>query len=181
MGLKNKIYPGYLYFLTMTVVDWVDLFTRPHYKHLLLDSLKYCQQQKGLEVYAWCLMSNHLHLIASAQEGSSLSDILRDFKKYTSKTLLKAIQQENESRREWLLNRFAYAGANDSKITNYKFWQQGNEAKEIQSNQFLEQKLLYLHQNPVRAEITSEPEHYLYSSARDYSGEKGLLDIILVT
>ena len=117
MGIKNKIYPGYLYFQTITVIDWVDLFTRPHYKHLLLDSLKYCQQQKGLGLYAWCLLTNHRHLIASAREGTLLSDILRDFKKYTSKTLLKAIQQEHESRRDWLLNRFAYAGANDSKIT----------------------------------------------------------------
>lgn len=179
MGIKNKIFPGYLYFLTMTVVDWVDIFTRPVYKHLLLDSLKYCQQEKGLEVYSWCLMSNHLHLIASAKEGFNLPDILRDFKKFTSKAILKAVQEENESRRDWLLNRFEYAGANDNKIKNYKFWQDGNEAKEITSNNFLEQKLDYIHQNPVRAEIVSEPEYYLYSSARDYAGEIGLLDVIL--
>jgi putative transposase len=179
MGIKNKIFPGYLYFFTLTVVDWVDIFTRPVYKHLLLDSLKYCQKEKGLEIYSWCLMSNHLHLSASAKEGYNLSDILRDFKKFTSKAILKAIQEENESRRDWLLNRFEYAGANDRKIKNYKFWQDGNEAKGITSNNFLEQKLDYIHQNPVRAEIVSEPEHYLYSSALDYAGDKGLLNVIL--
>lgn len=143
MGLKNKIHPGYLHFLTTTVVDFVDIFTRPHYRHIIVDSLKYCQDSKGLELYAWCLMSNHLHLIASAKDDYSLSDILRDFK-------------------------------------NFKFWQDGNEAKEIHTNHFLEQKLEYIHQNPVIAEIVDEPEHYLYSSARDYAGTPGLLNVILL-
>ncbi|KAA9325630.1 REP-associated tyrosine transposase [Adhaeribacter soli] len=178
MGLKNKIHSDYLYYLTLTVVDWVDIFTRPVYRHILLDSMRYCQQQKGLELYAWCLMTNHLHLIASAKEGKNLSDILRDFKKFTSKALIKALQEEPESRREWLLDRFAFAGTCDPKIKQYKFWQEGNEAKEIHTSAFLDQKLNYIHQNPVRAEMVSEPEHYLYSSARDYAGEKGLLDII---
>src|SRR5690606_38730047 len=128
MGIKNKISEGYIYFLTLTVVDWVDVFTRPVYRHILIDSLKHCQNEKGLEIYAWCLMSNHLHLIASAKEGFNLSDILRDFKKYTSKQLVVAIGKENENRREWMLNRFEYAGVNDKKIKNYKFWQEGNEA-----------------------------------------------------
>ena len=180
MGLKNKIHPGYLYFLTLTVVDWVDIFTRPVYKHIILDSLRYCLKEKGLEIYAWCLMSNHLHLLASAKEGTHLSDILRDFKKFTSKAVLKAIQEENESRKTWLLNRFTYAAAIDSKASHFKFWQEGNEAKEIHSAFFLEQKLNYIHQNPVVTEIVSEPEHYLYSSAQDYAGQKGLLPVLLV-
>ncbi|AKQ45126.1 transposase [Rufibacter radiotolerans] len=180
MGIKNKIQEGYLYYLTLTVVDWIDVFTRPVYKHLLVDALRYCQQEKGLEVYAWCLMTNHLHLIASAKEGQNLSHILRDFKKFTSKALIKAIQEKNERRKERWLSRFTFRGAQDPKIMQYKFWQEGNEAKEIHSNAFLDQKLEYIHQNPVRAEIVSEPEHYLYSSARDYAGEQGLLEIILV-
>ncbi|MDB5263748.1 MAG: transposase [Adhaeribacter sp.] len=180
MGLKNRISPGNLYYLTLTVVDWVDVFTRPAYKHILLDALRYCQQAKGLELYAWCLKSNHLHLIASAKEGQNLSNILRDFKKFTSKAILKAIGEEPESRRNWLVDRFAFAARQDVKVKDYKFWQEGNEAKEVNSNAFLEQKSNYIHQNPVRAEIVSEPEHYLYSSAGNYAGEKGLLDIILV-
>lgn len=179
MGLKNKIYPGYLYFLTLTVIDWVDIFTRPHYKHIIIDSLKYCQQQKGLELYAWCLMSNHLHLIASAKEGYNLSDVLRDLKKFTSKKIVAAMLEINESRRDWMYNRFEYAGQGDKKIKNFKFWQDGNEAKEIHSNAFLEQKLDYIHQNPVMAEIVDEPKHYRYSSARDYAGVPGLLSVIL--
>jgi putative transposase len=131
MGLKNRISPGYLYFLTLTVVDWVDVFTRPAYKHILLDAIRYCQKEKELELYAWCLITNHLHLIASAKEENSLSDVLRDLKKFTNKAIIQAIEQEPESRRHWLLDRFAFAGKLDVKIKNYKFWQEGNEAKEI--------------------------------------------------
>ncbi|MEQ8581267.1 MAG: transposase [Marinoscillum sp.] len=180
MGIKNRISQGYLYFLTLTVVDWVDVFTRPVYKHHIVNSLKYCQQQKGLELYAWCLMSNHLHLIASADEEHNLSDILRDFKKFTNKTIIASIQEEPESRRKWVLDRFEFSGRYNPKIKNYKFWQDGNDAKEITSNHFLDQKLDYIHMNPVKAEIVSEPEHYRYSSARDYAGEKGLLDLVFI-
>jgi REP element-mobilizing transposase RayT len=179
MGLKNRIYEGYLYYLTLTVVDWVDVFTRPAYRHIIVDALKYCQQHKGLELYAWCLMSNHLHLIAGAKENYHLSNILRDFKKHTSRTIVEAIlKHENESRRQWMLHRFAFAANLDPKVTNFKFWQDGNEAKEITSNNFLQQKLDYIHQNPGWAEIVAEPENYLYSSASNYAGQKGLLEVL---
>ena len=94
MGQKNKISEGYIYFLTLTVVDWVGVFTRPIYRHIVVDALKHCQKTKGLEIYAWVLMSNHLHLLASANEGKVLSDILRDFKKFTSKKVVETIFSE---------------------------------------------------------------------------------------
>jgi putative transposase len=180
MGLKNKISDGYIYFLTLTVVDWVDVFTRPIYKQIIVDSLRHCQQKKGLELYAWVLMSNHLHLLASGAETRNLSDILRDFKKFTSKTITDTILNEPESRRKWMINQFEFAGRFDPKITNFRFWQEGNEAKEIFTNDFLMQKLNYIHENPVRAEIVEYPEEYLHSSARSYVGKKGLLDVIVI-
>jgi REP element-mobilizing transposase RayT len=98
------------YFLTMTVVDWIDVFTRREHKLKILDSLRYCQENKGLIIYGWCLMSNHLHLLVAAKESFHLSDILRDFKKFTSKQLVLSINTEIESRRDWMLYRFEYAG-----------------------------------------------------------------------
>jgi putative transposase len=169
-----------IYFLTVTVVAWVDIFTRPTYKHILINSIKFCQQEKGLELYAWVLMSNHLHMIAGAKEGLKLFDIIRDFKKYTSKSIVSAIQTEIESRRIWLLNQFEFAGRNDRKIKNFKFWQDGNDAQLIYSMDYFQQKLNYIHNNPVKAEIVIEPQEYLYSSAKNYAGEKGLIDIIVV-
>ena len=181
MGLKNKITDENMYFLTMTVVNWIDIFSRPIYKHIIVGSLEYSIKNKGLIVSGWCLMSNHIHLIAGAEEGFHLSDILRDFKKFTSKAIIKEIiDNPQESRKKWLLNEFAFAGKQQKRPQNYKFWQDGNEAKEIYSTPFLEQKLDYIHNNPVKAEIVAEPEDYLYSSAKDYAGEQGLIDIVLV-
>lgn len=181
MGIKNRIIPGSLYFLTMTVVDWVDIFTRPVYKHIIVDALKFCQEKKGLELYAWVLMSNHLHLIAATEEGKNLSDVLRDFKGYTSRKIVATIQEEPESRKYWLLHRFEFNAKLNPKVRHYKVWQDGNEAKELLSNTFIDQKLDYIHQNPVRAEWVDEPEHYRYSSATNYAGGSGLFPVILIS
>ncbi|MFT7157151.1 MAG: putative transposase [Parvicella sp.] len=93
-----------MHLITFATVQWVDALSRPLYKDVIVDSMKYCQKEKGLLVYACCIMSNHIHLIALAKEGHSLSDILRDFKKFTSKQLLKEISYNvSESRRDWML------------------------------------------------------------------------------
>ena len=100
-----------LNFLTLTVVDWVDVFIRKQYKDILLDSLRYCQREKGLVVCAYVIMSSHVLLIAQASGEIPLSDILRDFKKFTAKQILHEIEKGGyESRREWMLHRFAYRG-----------------------------------------------------------------------
>ena len=170
-----------LYFTTSTVIDWVDIFTRPSYRHIIVDSLSYCQSHKGLIIYAWVLMSNHLHMIVDTNDDNMVGDVLRDFKKFTNKKILKVLEQdEHESRREWLLDRFWFAGANDKRIKNYRFWQEGNHVEELYTMEFLMQKLNYIHQNPVRAEIVARPEDYLYSSALNYAGEKGLLNVELI-
>jgi putative transposase len=180
MGIRNKINPGSVYFVTLTVVEWIDIFTRPVYKNLIIDALNYCVASKGLKIYCWCLMTNHLHMVASASEEDSLSDILRDFKKFNSKEIVDTIRKIPESRQVWLLNLFWYAGKNNKKIKYYKFWQDGNDAKEINSADFLDQKMEYIHLNPVRAEIVTQSIDYIYSSARDYAGIKGLVAIEFV-
>jgi len=130
-----------LYFITSTVVDWMDVFTRPVYKHIVVDSLKYCQDHKGLELFAWVLMTNHLHMIAGANGTQQIGDVLRDFKKFTSKGIVKAIEQNQlESRKEWLMDRFWFRSANDSKIKNYKFWQDGCYIETIYTRDFLMEK-----------------------------------------
>ena len=123
MGFKYRITANdELYFLTITVIDWIDVFTRRELCNDLLESLKYCQQNKGLVIYAWCLMPSHLHLVASVNEGEfTLSDVMRDFKKFTSKRIIQSITEITESRRDWLLRHFAYAGKYNPKIKNYKF------------------------------------------------------------
>jgi putative transposase len=168
-----------IYFLTMTVVYWIDLFTRRELKDVLVDSLIYCQQHKALKIHAWCIMPSHVHLIISSDSGN-LPGIIRDFKKHTNKQIIKEIGQINESRKEWLIRAFEKAGQDINRIKNYKVWQDGNQPKQLESNAFMQQKLDYVHFNPVEAGIVEEQEHYLYSSAKDYAGIKGLVEVDVI-
>jgi putative transposase len=170
---------GATHFVSFAVVEWVDVFTRKDYRDIVIDSLKHCQEKKGLVIYGWCIMSNHVHLIISAKE-KNLSDVLGDFKKFTSKKLTDAILTNPvESRKKWMIQIFKEAGELNSRNTNYQFWQQDNQPKEIFTPQFAAQKLEYIHNNPVEAGIVEKAEEYMYSSARNYYYGKqcGLLKI----
>ncbi len=166
-----------LYFLTFSTVEWIDVFTRKRYKDIVVDSLKYCQKEKGLELFSWCLMSNHVHLVVRAREGNKLSGILRDMKKHTSQEILKAIQDEPESRKDWLLSIMKEAGVANSKKQHYQLWRNDNLPIELDNPTIIDQKINYIHQNPVTEGIVEQPEDYLYSSARDYAGQEGLLKV----
>jgi len=171
-----------VHFITFAVMEWVDVFTRKDYRDILLDSIRYCQNEKGLLLHGWCIMSNHVHLAVSAK-NNNLSNVLRDFKKFTSKQIIKAIQNNQyESRKDWMLTIFKNAGEANSRNSEFQFWRQDNQPMEIYSPKFVFQKLSYIHNNPVEAGLVEKPEHYLYSSAKDYFQTKkcGLLDIVFL-
>jgi putative transposase len=165
-----------LYFVTFTVVHWIDLFIRNEYKEILLDAIRFCQKNKDLEVYGWCIMTSHLHLIIGTR-GNAMNNIMRDLKRHSSEELHKAIKANNkESRKEWMIWMMERAG----QINNVKFqlWQPESHPIELTNNDITHQKLAYLHNNPVGAGFILKSEEWLYSSAIDYNGGKGLLEII---
>lgn len=168
-----------VHFITFAVIQWIDVFTRKEYADVVVESLKFCKKNKGLRIHAWCIMSNHVHLILSAIEPYQLSDILRDFKKYTSATITKAIAANiRESRRDWMLWIFKKAGEQNNRNKEFQFWQQNNHPIQCETNTILGSRMKYLHENPVRAGIVRKEEDYLYSSAIDYyTGGKGLIEI----
>ena len=166
-----------LYFVTLQVVNWIDIFTRESYRQIIIQNLEYCQQHKGLEIYAWVLMSNHMHVLLRSS-SDDLSGTLRDFKSFTSKRIILEIEASNESRKDWMMKLFKEAAHKHKRNSVHQFWTHENHAELIYSNKFIEQKLEYIHQNPVRAGIVAKPEDYLYSSARNYAGEKGLINVI---
>jgi putative transposase len=169
--------PSGMYFVSPTVVGWVDLFTRVELKHIVVESLRYCQAHKGLLIHAWCLMPSHLHMIISTADRP-LSGILRDFKKYTASAITKELKSCYESRSGWILDLFGEVAEGLERVRNYKVWQDGNHPEILYKKKFINQKLEYLHYNPVMDEIVSRPEDYLYSSARDYyCNENGLLEL----
>ena len=172
MAETYRIYdPGGVYFVTFTVHQWVDVFTRPLYVELLLENLRYCQQNKGLQIYSWVVMSNHCHFILSVNTGN-LADLIRDFKKHTAKVLVKAIENnDKESRREWL----PLILKKDGRIW---FWEAGYHGEEIRTKPFFDSKMRYIHLNPVRAGLVEKEEEYLWSSCGAvYGVRKGLLDL----
>ncbi len=168
------------YFLTFTVVEWVDVFTRPVYKETIVESLNYCIAHKGLECNAWVLMTNHLHLIVRSLPPARLSDIIRDFKKFTSKKIVEQIKSGAESRKDWLLHKFEFAAQSTGRAENYKLWTDSNHAIYLDGTKLFQQKTDYIHDNPVQQLIVSDPQDYLFSSARDYCGKKGLVNVTVL-
>lgn len=165
-----------LHFMTFTVVGWIDLFSRKIYRDVLLKNMSYCRQHKGLKLGAYVIMSNHAHIIWQSATGK-LSDTLRDFKSYCTKEFISLIENENESRRDWLLHMFRFHANRTNQNKEFNIWTNDNHPEEIFSQDFLMSKLNYLHENPVRAGIVSKAEDYLYSSASDYANGKGLIEI----
>ena len=103
------------YFITLQVVKWIDVFSRKKYRDILVESLAFCQKNKGLELFAWVIMSNHVHLVVSAKQNDT-SDILRDFKKCSAKAIIKAISEHAlESRKEWMIKIFKQEGQKNSR------------------------------------------------------------------
>jgi REP element-mobilizing transposase RayT len=130
-----------------------------------------------MEIYAYVVMSNHVHLLVRS-DIDDLSGTIRDFKKFTSKAIIEAIETNSqESRREWMLRLFAHAAKRQNKEGKYQFWTHENHAELIYSNSFIEQKLSYIHENPVRAGLVDFAENYLYSSARNYADMEALIEI----
>jgi putative transposase len=167
------------HFLTFSIMGWIDIFSRQRYRDLMLESFQFCRENKGLKIGAYVIMSNHIHTIWTAT-NNNLSDIIRDFKTFTSKAITRAIEKEIESRRDWLLYMFRFYANRTAANDYFKVWTNNNHPEEIHSESFLRTKLNYTHENPVRAGLVTEPLHYLYSSAANYEGKKGLMEIDLL-
>lgn len=167
------------YFITCTVIYWIDLFTRQSYRDIIVNSLNFCIREKHLVVYAWVIMSNHIHLVVRVEPPGEMSALLRDFKKFTSKQFIQNLKNIPESRKEWLLDKFSFEAKRSGRADKYKIWKDSNHSVNLTHLDVM-QKINYVHNNPVSAGFVEHPEHYLYSSSRDYAGGKGLVDVVVV-
>ncbi len=154
-----------IYFLTATVVEWLPVFTAPDAFAIITDSLTFCRKHKGLRLYAYVILENHLHLLAGAPD---ITRTIQSFKRHTSQALLQWAETKN---RIWLLNQFAYFKKKYKYTSSHQVWQEGNHPQLIQGNEMLQQKITYIHENPVRRGYVDAPEHWRYSSARNYTLE----------
>jgi REP element-mobilizing transposase RayT len=165
------------YFISFATVYWLDVFTRQVYFNVLEESIDYCRAEKGMEVFAYCFMPSHVHLIfrSSNEEPSGL---IRDFKGFTARKLIKTIEENpQESRKEWLLSMMERAGKKKSNVKQRQFWQQHNKPIELWSEKVIQQKIDYIHNNPVESGFVTDPVDWKYSSARNYQQDQTILEI----
>lgn len=165
------------YFITCSVVRWLKVFNDGSNCNILLGSLKYCQTHKGLIIYGWCFMPDHIHLIIGTRKNL-MQDIMRDFKSFTSRHIRKNMIKSRENNEiEKMIRIMQNEGLKNSNNKDWQFWQQNNQPKELFSHTVANQKLNYIHFNPVKAGLAENPTERPYSSARDYEGKKGLIEI----
>ena len=162
---------GQIYFITSTIVEWIPVFTRKSYFDILINSLNYCRQHKGLKVFAYVILDNHLHLVIS---GENLSNTIKDFKRHTAREIIKLAQDEEKT---WLLNQFKFYRQKHKMDSDYQVSQEGFHPKQITSEEMVRQKIEYIHYNPVRIGLVNKREEWIYSSAGNYLGLKGLMEI----
>jgi REP element-mobilizing transposase RayT len=163
--------PDKPHFLTCTVVEWLPVFTRPDAVQILLDSWSHQRRHDGLRLYGYVILENHLHFVAQAPR---LDKCVSSFKSFTAARLIELLKIRKAER---LLGRMRFAKCTHKRDREYQFWQEGSHAEMVISEAVMREKLDYIHQNPVKRGYVDEPEHWRYSSARNYAGRKGLVDV----
>ncbi|WP_282057156.1 REP-associated tyrosine transposase [Maribacter luteus] len=178
MSRKYKFHnPTAAYFVSFATVYWIDIFTRQEYFNILLESIDHCRKEKGMELYDYCFMPNHVHLIFRDSNEDPMN-LLRNFKKHTAKKTLKAIQENaTESRKKWLLWMFKKAGKQKGNISKYQFWQHNNKPIELWSTAVIKQKIEYIHNNPVLSGFVTNAIDWKYSSAKNFADDHTILKI----
>jgi len=161
-----------VFFITSTIVDWIPVFCNKKYFEILIDAIEYSQKNKGLKVYAYVILDNHFHMIVS---GNRLTNIIRSIKSYTAKEIIKQLRKE---KKHSILDQFKGNKLNHKKECTYQIWQEGYHPQAIISEDMLEQKVDYIHLNPVKRGLVLEAEQWKYSSAEYYeSGRQGVIKI----
>lgn len=159
------------YFITCTIVAWIPIFTRKPYFDILIDTLNFSRQNKGLKIFAYVILDNHLHLVVA---GDNLTNIIKEFKSYTAREI---IRQAKEDGKDWLLTQLMFHKGEHKRESHYQVWQEGFHPQMISSEEMLAQKIEYIHYNPVRNGVVDKAEDWLYSSARNYLDLPALLEI----
>lgn len=173
------------YFVSFATVYWLDVFIRQENFSILEEALTYCRVHKGMEVFAYCFMPSHacpelgrrIHLVFKSTRDNP-SGLLRDFKGFTARKLVKAIENNpQESRKEWLLWMMERAGKKRANVSKRQFWQQHNKPIELWSGRVIKQKIQYIHNNPLEQGFVINPVEWKYSSARNYAEDETVLKI----
>ena len=169
---RYKVYePSHPHFITCTVLHWIPLFTRPESVNILFESFRYLQQHDNFKLFAYVILENHLHLVASSND---ISQSIKKFKSYTAKSLLELL---HVSKAKTILDQLAFYKKAHKTETSYQIWQEGSAFKLIQSEAMMIERINYIHNNPLKRGYVDEASHWCYSSARNYEDKEGLIDV----
>jgi REP element-mobilizing transposase RayT len=157
---------NYAYFVTWSVVNWLPLFENPWYRQIVLDSLAHLREHKSTQVNAFVVMATQAHAVLWPRDGIDVSDVLRDFKRHTSRAISReaAKREDNGHLQVFAAARLSHRSGRGE----YQVWQEGSHPEAIYSDDFSRQKIEYVHNNPVRAGLVNKAEDWEYSSARAY-------------
>ena len=159
------------YFLTATVVNWIPLFSAPRVQQILIDSLRFLQTEERLCLYAYVILENHLHLVASS---SDLSKEIGDFKSYTARQIIDYYKDQNARN---VLEQLALYKKHYKQDRDHQMWQEGSHPQRIKDLAMMRQKVEYIHNNPVKRGWVDNAIDWRYSSARNYAGIDGVLNV----
>lgn len=162
----------YPYFITNTIVAWLPVFAYPHLVDIILNSWRFLQRERHVDIFGFVVLENHLHWIARAPD---LTEQIGRFKSYTARCIIDELEKRGA---KTLLDEFAYYKLRHKSDQKHQLWQEGSHPKQIQDDEMMLQKLEYAHNNPLRRGYVDDPCHWRYSSARNYSGQKGIIDVI---
>ena len=137
----------------------------------MIDSLKFLQKKDHLKLYAYVILENHLHMVVQSDD---LEKSMKSFKQYTARELLLLLKKEKVTT---ILDQLKIYKKPHHKATEYQVWEEGYQPKLMQTDAMMINKINYIHQNPVKRGYVDEPAHWRYSSARDYDGVKGLIEV----
>ena len=161
------------YFVTSTIINWIKIFSKEGYPEIIIRELEFRRQNNQLELYGYVIMPEHIHLILAS---NNINKLMQSIKSFTAKKILNKLKEENDIS---TLNRLKYLKADYKLKSNYQVWQEGYHPKIIIKDIEFNQKLDYIHNNPVKELIVERPEDYIFSSARNYAGLNNYLDIVL--
>lgn len=156
----NKNLKDKMYFLTFTIVKWIDIFTSSRYSEIPIRALKFYQKEYRLKLYGYVIMTNHMHLLA---ECSDMIKFVSSFKSFTAKEIIRQVKSE---KRKYILSIFEDINLEEDQ--KYQVWQKGNWPELVEEGNFFNQKLNYIHENPLVAGYVEKEEDWCYSSARNY-------------
>jgi putative transposase len=162
----------YPYFLTCIIVGWLPVFTRPEAVQIVLDSWRFLIKERGLRLFGYVVLENHVHLIASAPE---VVNAVKSFKMYTARQIIDLLKTHGA---EVLLKHMGMMKRRHKTESDYQVWEEGSQPKQIASDEMMLQKVEYIHNNPVKRGYVDDPVHWRYSSARNYAGQPGLIDVV---